>query len=430
MDGQVEQMSEPRPTHVSHEAVVLGLGYVGWPLVEELAIAGFTVIAVDTSASVVEARKLELTVTRSQSRHGHPGSLIPSIHVVEEIPPAERARVYVICVPTPLDHKGIPDLGSVTSATRSIADRLRVGDLVILESTSYPGTTEEVVAPILESSGLTRDTDFLLAFSSERINPGDTQHDLRSTPKVVGASSEGAIEAAVAFYSLICTSVVTAKGVKEAELSKLIENSYRLLNISFVNELAMVARELGVDLRDAIRCAATKPFGFQAFWPGAGVGGHCIPVDPGYLEHWLNRAGVRSSKLLSVALEVNLKVPEVVASRCLELLDHLEAASTVCIVGVAYKSGVSDTRNAPAEIIGRRLLEAGVEVVFTDKMVRDWAIARAAVRRLPSIRDALQKDVGLFLVLNRVEGDDAVALRDSNIQVLDLSGTVDGSFAL
>src|SRR6185437_13674890 len=265
----------------------------------------------------------------------------------------------------PLTADNGPDLGAVRSAAAMAARRLRPGVLVVLESTTYPGTTEEVVRPLLEKeSGLTAGLDFSLAFSPERIDPGNLAYGIRNTPKVVGGVTPSCTEAAAAFYGAICEQVVRAASAREAEMAKLLENTYRHVNIALVNEMAIFCRELGVDLHDAIRCAATKPFGFAPFYPGPGVGGHCIPIDPNYLSYKVRTLGY-PFRFVELAQEINGRMPGYVTERAAELLNRNAQpvnGARVLLLGVNYKKDIADQRESPARPIARKLRARGAAV--------------------------------------------------------------------
>ncbi len=291
---------------------VVGLGYVGLPLAVALARAGVEVVGYDSSSSRVAAL-----------REGRSGIEDVSDDALAAVPIAFVSEVpadctsYVVCVPTPLAD-GQPDLTAVEAATRAVGAVLSPGDLFVLESTTYPGTTEEVVAPLLrEACG---HDDFLLAYSPERIDPGNPTWGITNTPKVVGGTTPAATKAAAALYEQVVDTVVLTKGTREAEMAKLLENTFRHVNIALVNEMAVFCRELGVDLWDAIDAAATKPFGFQRFTPGPGVGGHCIPVDPSYLSWRVKKLGF-SFRFVELAQEINARMPAYVVTRLADLLN-------------------------------------------------------------------------------------------------------------
>src|SRR2546421_352043 len=285
--------------------------------------------------------------------------------------------VIVICVPTPLSTADGPDLGAVRAAAETAGRLLRPRTLVSLESTTYPGTTDEVVRPLLEKgSGLTAGIDFSLVFSPERIDPGNPEYGLVNTPKIVGGVTPSCADAAIAFYEAICEQVVRAASAREAEMAKLLENTYRHVNIALVNEMAIFCRELGVDLHDAIRCAATKPFGFAPFYPGPGVGGHCIPIDPNYLSYKVRTLGY-PFRFVELAQEVNGRMPGYVVSRATELLNRNYKpvnGPSVLLLGVTYKKDIADQRESPARPIARKLRARGAAVAYHDPYVPAWQV--------------------------------------------------------
>jgi UDP-N-acetyl-D-glucosamine dehydrogenase len=283
--------------------------------------------------------------------------------------------VVIICVPTPLGQHSEPDIEAVKAAARAVSDNMRPGTLVVLESTTYPGTTEDVVKPILDASGLAIDDDYYLAFSPERVDPGNAEFTLRNTPKIVGGATERSTAVAVDFYGTIVDSVVTTKGTREAETAKLLENTYRHINIALVNEMAKFCAQLGIDIWDVINAASTKPFGFQTFYPGPGVGGHCIPIDPKYLSYQVQRRLGHPFRFVELAEEINQSMPGYVVDRLQDALNErgktLRGAD-VLLLGVAYKADVSDARETPAASIAELLVEKGARVSFHDPYVPEW----------------------------------------------------------
>src|SRR5690348_854080 len=338
----------------AQDVLVIGLGYVGLPLAVQAARAGFRVTGFDTSAEIAAG----LNAGRSHVDD------VPATEVGAARTRGFRAAcdeavispqdVIVICVPTPLSQADGPDLGAVRAAAEAVGRLLRPGTLVSLESTTYPGTTDEVVRPLLEkTSGLTAGIDFSLVFSPERIDPGNPEYGLVNTPKIVGGVTPSCADAAAAFYGRICEQVIRAASAREAEMAKLLENTYRHVNIALVNEMAIFCRELGVDLHDAIRCAATKPFGFQPFHPGPGVGGHCIPIDPNYLSYKVRTLGY-PFRFVELAQEINGRMPAYVTERAAELLNRNAKpvnGARVLLLGVTYKQDIADQRESPARPI-------------------------------------------------------------------------------
>ena len=381
--------------------VIVGLGYVGLPLAQGATRAGLRVTGLDLSAAVVAT----LNAARShvddlsdddiaQMRAaGFTASTDPAV--------LSEADVVVVCVPTPLAEDGGPDLASVTSAVSAAAAHLRPGQLVVLESTTYPGTTDEVVRPILEAGGLRAGADFHLAFSPERIDPGNARYGMKNTPKVVGGQTPACTAAAVAFYGQFVDTVVAARGTREAEMAKLLENTYRHVNIALVNEMARFCHELGIDLWDAIACAATKPFGFQAFYPGPGVGGHCIPIDPNYLSYKVRADLGYPFRFVELAQEINAAMPAYVVHRVQRMLnDDAKAVrgSTVLLLGVTYKRDIADQRESPAKPLAAQLADLGARVLYHDPYVATWTVQGALVPRASDLQAALaEADVSVLL---------------------------------
>jgi len=380
---------------------VIGLGYTGLPLAREAVGSGLCVAGYDENARVVAGLNAGRSHVDDVPDADVRSMLAAGFTATDEPSVLAGAHTVVICVPTPLRSDGNPDLAPVRRAATALAPYVGPGMLVVLESTTYPGTTEEVVRPLLErTAGITAGADFHLAFSPERIDPGNRGFGLRNTPKVVGGLTPGCAQAAAAFYGKICDTVVVAKGTREAEMAKLLENTYRNVNIALVNELAVVAHDLGVDLWDAIECAATKPFGFQSFRPGPGVGGHCIPVDPDYLVHRVRAAGSRV-RLVELAQEINRGMPEYVVRRAADVLAGAGRSlrgATVLLAGVTYKENVSDLRETSARPIVRRLRAEAVNVVYHDPYVPCFSVDGEPVARVTDIaRAAAASDLTILL---------------------------------
>jgi nucleotide sugar dehydrogenase len=319
----------------------------------------------------------------------------------------DGARTVVICVPTPLSADGGPDLTAVQKAAQTVSRHLDPGTLVVLESTTYPGTTEEVVGPILGKSGLTPGEEFHLAFSPERIDPGNPVYGVSNTPKIVGGLTPACAAAAAGFYGKFVDQVVQAKGTREAEMAKLLENTYRHVNIALVNEMAVFCHELGIDLWDAIRCAATKPFGFQAFYPGPGVGGHCIPIDPNYLSYKVRSLGY-PFRFVELAQEINDRMPRYVVERAQALLNREGQAvknAKVLLLGVTYKADIADQRESPARPVARRLRKMGADLVFHDPYVAEWEIDGDPVPRARVLYTALAEADLVIVLTDHAEYD-------------------------
>jgi nucleotide sugar dehydrogenase len=361
----------------------MGLGYVGLPLAVAAAGAGNQVLGYDIEAKHVE----RLAAGRSPVEDVNEQALKQAVtqgNLRFTADPAELTgcRCYVICVPTPLQEKA-PDLSMVMAAVDTVAASLSPGDLVVLESTTYPGTTEDLVAPRLaRATGLEAGHDYHLAFSPERIDPGNRLYHLANTPKVVGGIGPASTQAAVEFYSGFVEEVHPVSSPRQAEMAKLLENTFRHVNIALVNEMAVFCQELGVDLWEAIDAAATKPFGFMAFRPGPGVGGHCIPIDPSYLSWRVRRLGY-SFRFVELACEINDRMPDYVATRAGDLLNKDRRAvngSRVLLLGVAYKANVGDVRETTAEALIRRLVARGASVAWHDPHVGVLDLREPATR--------------------------------------------------
>ncbi len=413
------------------EVLIIGLGYVGLPLAREAAQAGLRVVGYDTSADIVEGLTAgrshiddltddEITAMRAQG-----------FRATTDIAAAGQPDVIVICVPTPLSVADGPDLGAVRAATITAGELLRPGALVSLESTTYPGTTEEVVGPLLEkASGLSAGVDFALAFSPERIDPGNPEFGLRNTPKIVGGITAACTEAAASFYGQICDQVVRAKSAREAEMAKLLENTYRHVNIALVNEMAIFCRELDVDLWDAIGCAATKPFGFQPFYPGPGVGGHCIPIDPNYLSYKVRTLGY-PFRFVELAQEINGRMPGYVTNRVGELLNRNSLpvnGARVLLLGVTYKKDIADQRESPARPLARKLRGRGAMVSYHDPRVPQWLVDGQPVPRQDDLESALAA-ADLVILLQPHACYDPVQLTRAANLLLDTRGFIPPALA-
>ncbi|MEC3893009.1 nucleotide sugar dehydrogenase [Nocardiopsis alba] len=382
------------------DLVVLGLGYVGLPLAAEAVSSGLRVTGFDVSDRVVDGLNQAISHVDDLSSDDVAMMLDQGFSATTDPACLATARTIVICVPTPLSAEGGPDLGAVTSAAKAIAAHLTPGTLVILESTTYPGTTDEVVRPLLEESGLVAGSDFHLAFSPERIDPGNPTFGVANTPKVVGGLTEACGEAAASFYGRFVETVVRARGTREAEMAKLLENTYRHVNIALVNEMAIFCQELGVDLWDSIAAAATKPFGFQAFYPGPGVGGHCIPIDPNYLSYKVKTLGY-PFRFVELAQEINGRMPSYVMQRAQELLNDSGLAlsrSKVLLLGVTYKADIADQRESPARPVARKLAAKGATLTYHDPHVESWQVDGVDVPRSTDLEQALaEADLTILL---------------------------------
>src|SRR5215813_8817887 len=367
---------------------VIGLGYVGLPLVTEFARSGFAATGFEVDAAKAAA------INSGESYIGDvPSSQVRELiengrlHATTNFDELKDCDAIIICVPTPLRKTKEPDVSYILAAAEEIKKRLRRGQLIILESTTYPGTTDEVLLPMLEETGLKLDQDFLLAFSPERVDPGNPEFKTHNIPKVVGGVTDDSTEGAAYLYSQIVRDVHAVSSARVAEAAKLLENTFRAVNIGMANEMARLCYALGIDTWEVIRAAATKPFGFMPFYPGPGIGGHCIPLDPHYLS-WKARQHGFDSRFIGLAEEVNSRMPEHVVQLVSDGLNGDRKAmngSRVLLLGVAYKKDIDDVRESPALSIIDRLRQKGCDVRYHDPFVQEVRFddAHAAVTGEP-----------------------------------------------
>lgn len=393
---------------MTRDLVVIGLGYVGLPLAQEATRAGLSVTGLDVSARVVEGLMGARSHVDDLSDADIREMLDRGFAATTDASVIADARAVVICVPTPLTPEGGPDLGAVLGATRAIAEHLRPGHLVVLESTTYPGTTDDEVRPVLEAGGLVAGRDFHLAFSPERIDPGNAQYGMKNTPKVVGGHTEACTDAAAEFYGAFVDTVVRARGTREAEMAKLLENTYRHINIALVNEMARFCYELDIDLWDVIAAAKSKPFGFQAFYPGPGVGGHCIPIDPNYLSYQVQAKLGYPFRFVELAQEINAGMPSYVVRRIQDALNDEGKAlrgARILLLGVTYKPDIADQRESPAKPIAIELRDKGAYVEFHDPHVDAWRLGAETLTCVDDLDAALARADLVVLLQNHTAYD-------------------------
>ena len=368
--SDLKQRIEARDARVG----VIGLGYVGLPLAIEFAKQGFQVTGFDLNRSKIETLNdgdsyIEDVPAEEVARVTKAGSLIATTDFAE----LARCDVINVCVPTPLTRSKDPDVSHMAAAMEEIRKRLRVGQLIVLGSTTYPGTTHELFVPLLEGTGLKVGEDFAIAFGPERIDPGNTRFGVSEVPKVVGGETPLCCELASALFETIFDTVVPVSSTQSAEMVKLLENTFRAINIGLANEVALMCERLGLDVWEVIEAAATKPYGYMKFLPGPGLGGHCIPVDPTYLS-WKMKTLNFPARFIELATEINNAMPSHVADRVGEILNDDRLAvngSRILILGVAYKANVSDVRESPALDVIQRLREKGAEIAFHDPHVSE-----------------------------------------------------------
>lgn len=381
---------------------IVGLGYVGLPLAVEFAEAGFCVLGLDIQAEKVR-----------QINAG--GSYIPDIpaHRVQALVTAGKLRATAsyadlsavdaisICVPTPLRKTRDPDMSFIIQASQSISEICRRGMLIVLESTTYPGTTEEIILPRMTQGELMVGEDIFIAYSPERIDPGNQRFSVRNTPKVVGGITEHCTQAAAALYEAAVDEIITVSSPTAAEMVKLLENTFRAVNIGLVNEMALMCNRLDIDVWEVIQAAATKPFGYMPFYPGPGLGGHCIPVDPHYLS-WKLKTLNYNARFIELASEVNTSMPYYIIDKITEALNHQERAvrgSTIVILGVAYKRDVDDVRESPALDIISLLRQKGADVCYHDPYVPEIRLESDIRLQSQTCHTALLKEAHCVVVV-------------------------------
>jgi UDP-N-acetyl-D-glucosamine dehydrogenase len=410
----VSSPASPAPTRIG----VIGLGYVGLPLAVAFAEAGHHVVGVDTNGARVAALR------RGESHIEDIGSEEVRA-VLDRFEPTTRAAhlarvdAIVICVPTPLTPNREPDLTALMDAAASAGGILQAGQLVVLESTTYPGTTRERVVPVLEESGLQAGRDFHVAFSPERVDPGRTDYTLRTTPKVLGGLTSACAERAEALYGTVCDHLVRVSGPDAAEMTKLLENIFRSVNIALVNEMAMLADRMGIDIWEVVDAASTKPFGFMRFEPGPGMGGHCLPVDPFYLS-WRAREYDFATEFIELAGKVNQQMPYFCVEKIEGALNDMERSvrgARVALLGVSYKPGVGDVRESPALKILGRLRRLGAEITYHDPYVPELTAFGLASSDL----DEALADADLAVIVTAHPGIDHAAVAEA-LPTVDLRG--------
>jgi nucleotide sugar dehydrogenase len=401
-------MTQTKEQRVAVDVVIIGLGYVGLPLAQEASRAGMSVLGFDVNAALVDALNDGRSHVDDLTDADVAKMRDAGFRATTDETEIATAAVAVICVPTPLAEDGGPDLSAVRAAVSTVGRHVHPEMLVVLESTTYPGTTDEIARPTLEASGLVAGRDFHLAYSPERIDPGNEQFGARNTPKVVGGHTPDCTERAAAFYGRFVDTVVRTRGTREAETAKLLENTYRHINIALVNEMARFCHELGIDLWDVIRAAASKPFGFQPFYPGPGVGGHCIPIDPNYLSHNVRARLGYPFRFVELAQEINATMPGYVAHRAQNILNDADKpvkGASILLLGVTYKPNIADQRESPAVPLARHLIGLGAVLSYHDPYVVNWNAAPPEITRVTDLDDAVASADLVILVQDHREYD-------------------------
>jgi len=376
----------------SASTAIIGLGYVGLPMAELTARKGFSVIGVDTDPDRIDQINRGVSYIRDVSSDSI-GELVRSgrLRATNDYALIRDSDVVIITVPTPLNKTGDPDMGCILRVLESISSQIHSGMLIVLESTTYPGTTKELFEPMVADEGLTVGRDVFVAFSPERIDPGNPTHGLENTPKVVGGVTPECTEVACAYYGELVTTVVPVTSSTEAELVKVFENSFRSINVGLANELAIICHLLNVDVWEIVEAASTKPFGFMPFYPGPGLGGHCIPVDPNYLS-WKMRTLKYKTRFIELATEVNTQMPAWVVHRAMELLNDEGKSlknARILLLGIAYKADIDDTRESPIIDIFSLLKQRGAQVEYHDPYCPRVTIDDRATESQPLTRNLL-----------------------------------------
>ena len=356
----------------SQVLAIIGQGYVGLPLAMAAVDAGWSVIGIEKSVSRVDQLNSGSSPVEDISDERLAKAIAANKFIASNDPSdVSAASVVTICVPTPLDEARNPDLGLLESATRDVAPHLSSGTLLVSESTSYPGTLRDVIIPLVNNLKSSTVKDLYFASAPERVNPGDPVWDQKNTPRLVGGIDTESQKRALAFYNSICDSVVATSTPEIAEAAKILENTFRLVNIAMINEFTQLCASTVINVHEVIDAASSKPYGFMAFRPGVGVGGHCIPVDPLYLTWWARQNGKKATFVETAAL-INQKMPEYVAQRAFELVDKSITTPRILILGVAYKPGTSDVRESPVSVLRDYLVAFGAEVAWHDPLVPSW----------------------------------------------------------
>lgn len=361
----------------SAKVAIIGLGYVGLPLAVEAAKAGYPILGVENNPN----RCALVNEGKNYIKDVHDAELTDlvhrgKIHAEVGFDPVRQADIVVICVPTPLNKNKEPDISYIKNSTQGICQNFKPGTLIILESTTYPGTTEEIIQKDLEKMGLQLGRDFLLAFSPERVDPGNKSFNTANTTKIVGGVTPNCVSVTEAFYKSFVKNVITVSSPRVAEMTKVFENIYRSVNIALVNELALLCERMDINVYEVIAAADTKPYGFQAFWPGPGVGGHCIPLDPYYLA-WKGKEYDMHARFIELAGEINENMPRVVLAKISEILNQIEKplkGSKILQLGVAYKKDIDDARESPAVRVYEHLISTGAYVEVVDPFVDEFWI--------------------------------------------------------
>lgn len=396
---------------------IIGQGYVGLPLAMAAVDAGWRVIGVDTTVERVVRLNQGTSHIEDVSGHQLKSAIAAGLYTATNVfSDIASADVVAVCVPTPLDLDRKPDLQPLLSAVRSIEPHVKKGAVVVSESTSYPGTLRNVIVPIFENGLGLKDREVYFAAAPERVNPGDQVWNQKNTPRLVGGLNPESQEKALVFYNSICDSVISVSSPEIAEAGKLLENTFRLVNIALIHEFTQLCDSQDIDVNKVIDAASTKPYGFMPFRPGVGIGGHCIPVDPLYLTWWANQNG-QSARLVQLADEVSNAMPTYVANRVMKLAPAHKKEVNVMLLGVAYKAGVSDVRETPARALKERLLNQGCVVEWHDPLVEKWEGSNSV---------DISWDCDVAVIVTNQPGIDVNYLSNKGVPILDCTNSYSG----
>lgn len=411
------------------KVVVVGLGYVGLPLAKEAVSSGIEVLGFDISDEVARGLNSAESHVDDITKADLERMLNSGFRVSNDPSIMSGADYIVVCVPTPLSEDGGPDLSAVRGSMSTIQREMTPGVTVILESTTYPGTTDEIVKPILDRSGLTIDEDYFLAFSPERIDPGNALYGAKNTPKVVGGYSPRSGLKAAAFYEQFIDQVKVVSGTREAEMTKLLENTYRHVNIALVNEMAKFCHDLQINFWEAIEAAKTKPFGFQEFRPGPGVGGHCIPIDPNYLSFNVKKQLGYTFQFVELAQNINASMPAYVVGRVQDALNgHSKPlnGARILLLGITYKADIADQRESPAVAVAEGLFAKGAQVVYHDPFVAEWTAISKPMKGTADLARELER-CDFAVLLQAHSSYDLEEIAASGAKILDTRGVLPAS---
>jgi UDP-N-acetyl-D-glucosamine dehydrogenase len=399
---------------------IVGQGYVGLPLAVAAASAGWKVIGIEKSS----ARVADLKNAKSPVEDVSDGDLQRLIKeetysATSDPSAVATCEIVIICVPTPLSESREPDISLLIQAIKDISPHLAKGTLIISESTSYPGTLRDVIIPLVKENSPQSAGEIFFASAPERVNPGDKNWNMKNTPRLVGGIDEKSQELAISFYETFCDEVVSTSSPEIAEAAKLLENTFRMVNISLIQELTQILNKAGISANEVIDASSTKPYGFMPFRPSVGIGGHCIPVDPIYLTWWARQQG-SSANLVEKADQISLSMPQYIASKALSLVENPKSPLTVMILGVAYKPGVSDTRESPVSLLKSSLEAAGATVIWHDPLVKEWAGSKSS---------DLDSTFDVAVIATNQPGMDVASISARGIRILDCTnnfGHLDG----